>query len=196
MKLDDAERLAAEIAGWLRPAARAVVPVGSIRRRRPDVHDVELAVLPARQLDLFGGGAPALHLIDAVVDHHLAEHRWVGHPRHPAYGPRLKRLWVPSLAVQVELWIADGDGNWGNVLAIRTGDASFSRALVTGRARGGLMPEGMRQDDGYLWRGAERLDCPDESAFFTALGIGEVPDPAARDGALARRLAGQVLHGN
>ncbi len=204
MKLDEAERLAAEVADWLRPGYRCCEVVGSIRRRKPEVKDVELAIKVPVQAGLFAEfpGFPRSDLLDDAIAHLVEQRRllrWhLPTPEHPApaaNGPRLKRLFVPSENVVLELWIADSDANWGNVLAIRTGDRSFGRLLVTSRARGGLMPEGMREDGGYLWRGAERLDCPDERSLFAALGIGEVPDPAARTGTLARRLARQVGRG-
>ncbi len=195
MKLADAERLAAEIADWLADGCSRIEVVGSVRRRKSEVRDLEFVVLPALQGDLMGGQAPALWALDQAIARAMQQRRWRWDEANPANGARLKRLWVPSEAVKVELWIADSPGNYGNITVIRTGDADFSRLLMTPRPHG-LMPAGMREQGGYLWRGAERLDCPDESAFFAALGIDPVPEPAARDEALARRLARQVLHGN
>ena len=189
MNLREAERLAEDLVGWLAPACAAVCAVGSVRRRRPEVKDVELALLPAMQADLFGGERPAPHLLDGALRELIASRRLAWHPEKPADGPRQKRLWVPALRAQVELWIADGRENWGNTLVIRTGSADFGHWLVTPRAHGGAMPAGMHHAGGYLWRGGERLSCPDEAAFFRALGIGEVPPPETRDLELARRLA-------
>ena len=98
----------------------------------------------------------------------------------------------------MDLFIAE-PGNWGNVLAIRTGNAAFSKGLVTERRSGGLMPPDLYQRDGFLWcrngfgrvrtppsGSDERLECPTEEAFFAALGLPTLP-PAERDeGAVAR----------
>ncbi len=194
MKLAEAERLAAEIAGWLADGCSRIEVVGSVRRRKSEVRDLEFVVLPALQGDLLGGQTPALWALDQAIARAVQQRRWRWDEANPANGNQLKRLWVPSEAVKVELWIADSPGNYGNLTVIRTGDADFSHLLVTPRPHG-LMPVGMREQGGYLWRGAERLDCPDEPAFFAALGLDQVPEPAARTGTLARRLARHVGRG-
>ena len=192
MRHADAARLAADVASWLAPGCAEIVVVGSIRRGKAEVKDIELAILPATITDLFGvtRSAPGL------LDHQLAPvlgSRWlVRHMERPAWGDRLRRLYCPAEAVTVELWIADSADNWGNVLAIRTGPADFGRLLVTQWSAGGLMPPGMGQRDGYLWRGTERLPCPDEAALFAALGVGSVPEPRERTAALVARLRAQM----
>ncbi|HET8627792.1 MAG TPA: hypothetical protein VFL91_10255 [Thermomicrobiales bacterium] len=190
MKLAHARRLAADVAAWLAPGCAAVEVAGSIRRERPECHDVELAILPAGQPDLFGAWAARLDLLDAALAPVLADRRLIWHPENPARGKRLKRLWCPAEAATIELWIADSPDNWGPTLAIRTGDANFAHALVTPRAFGGFMPDGWRQADGYL-HGADGaiVPCPTEDDYFRQLGIAPTPAPRERDVELARRLA-------
>ncbi len=55
----------------------------------------------------------------------------------------------------------------------------------------GLMPSGLRQSDGYLWRkqgardvhypeGYEKMPCLEEAAYFLVLGSPSVPSPPER----------------
>ena len=90
----------------------------------------------------------------------------------------------------------------GSNFAIRTGDARWNQVLVTGRDQGGCMPPGLRQHDGWLERAEttaqeaviawRRVSCPEESAFFAALGLTVVPPPETRTAGLARRLAARL----
>ena len=115
-------------------------------------------------------------------------------------GPRHKRLLIRegfkhwnSVACVLDLFIAD-EANWGNTLAIRTGDADFSRMLVTPRRAGGLMPGHLAQHDGSLWHGDERIDCLTEERFFEALGLAWV-EPQVRNIATAHDLARRGVKG-
>ena len=42
---------------------------------------------------------------------------------------------------------------------------------MTSKFKGGAMPMGMRQKDGFLWKGDERIDCPDENDLFEAIDV-------------------------
>ena len=81
--------------------------------------------------------------------------------------------------------------------AARTGSAEFSRALVTERGHGGLMPPGFACEGGRLWRRSAlphggHVDvfhpCSDEDTYFSALGLPWLPPPE-RTGEAARALA-------
>lgn len=187
----DAHLLALQIEVWIAPACERVQVVGSVRRGKPVVGDLELVVIPRRTTDLFG--APVGSELDSLLEGLVADGRLRRHPTKPAYGERLKRFLLHEpWNVQVELWSADRD-NWGDIVTIRTGSSAFSRLLMTAREHGGLMPAGMRQSGGYLWRGSERLSCPEECDYFGALGIDQVPDPETRDEALIEALRGKVV---
>lgn len=194
MKLDEARALAADILGWLAPGASAAEVVGSVRRGKDEVGDVELVVRAAEQANLFAEPVPQPHLLDAAIDAMIVRGRWRWHTPHEgcttpaANGPRLKRLWVPSAGILVELWVARAD-NFGVVQALRTGDADFSRALVLKQSAGGLMPRGYFHHDGqlrHLGRGV--VPVPDEASYFRELGLAPVPPPQ-RDADTARQLA-------
>ena len=50
---------------------------------------------------------------------------------------------------------------------IRTGDWEFSKWIMGTKTR----EVGLRQREGYLWRGNERLSCPEEEDVFELLGM-------------------------
>lgn len=180
-------QIASDVMRALAGACEEIVIAGGIRRGKPDPHDVELVLLPRGGCDLFGEesdgeSAELLHAIKQL----LAVPGVAMDPHVKRDGPRYKRLLVRR--VPVELFIASRV-NFGNIVAIRTGDSDFSRLLVTPRRHGGLMPEGMRQTGGRLLRGSELVACRTEGDFFRALGIDEPPSPQYRCLSEARRLA-------
>ncbi len=191
--LHTAEQLARHAQALLAPACHQLMVVGGVRRRKAQVHDIELAVISKPAAPVFGELASSKNRLTVLLDRLVM----LGELKLPTQGrrvdgPRQKRFLLPQAGgVELELWIADSEANFGNVAVIRTGDHLFSRALVTQRSSGGLMPRGMKQHEGYLWRDGARLTCPDEAAFFAALGIEDIPDPSIRDEAMAHRLRGR-----
>lgn len=181
---------AADVLPWvyvfarhLAPGCERVVVAGSLRRKKAEVGDVELVVLPRRDVDLYGEPAETYSALDHLI------RQWVerGHVRLTVDGPRQKRLEVTTAwpGLKVELYIADWR-NFGGTLAIRTGSAEFSKALVTPQPFG-LMPEWLRQEGGYLRSGSDGtiIPCQTEQDYFTRLGVqwvepehrtGETPD--------------------
>ena len=188
--LHTAEQLARHAQALLAPACHRLMVVGSVRRQKAQTKDVELAVIAKPALPVFGDAASSKSQLETLLARlvQLGDLKLPQHDRR-VDGPRQKRFLLPQAGgVELELWIADSVDNFGNVAVIRTGDHLFSRALVTQRSSGGLMPRGMKQHEGYLWRDNERLSCPDEASFFAALGIEDIPDPSLRDEAMAHRL--------
>jgi hypothetical protein len=201
--LPEARRVAERILTLLAPVCTEIAIAGSVRRGKPEgIKDIEIVALPDWTVPRAAFGEPAYR---NKLERHL-DTLYRGGVLHPGDkdGPRYKTLVYQG--VKVDLFLTDDD-NWGNQLAIRTGDSDFSHALVTDENYGGLMPTMLKQKGGYLWRlsdyqgvrdartpvgpqyGDEKIPCPDELAFFAALGFRAVPDPTVRDGAFARALA-------
>jgi DNA polymerase/3'-5' exonuclease PolX len=191
--LATAEALAREVCALLAPACQEVTIVGSIRRLKPLVHDLEILARPKAAAPVFGEPRSAGTRLEALIPTLIAQRALAQRPdpKERKDGPKHKTLWLPRAGgVPIDLFIAHPSGdNWGNLVAIRTGDFEFSKLLVTKRSAGGLMPSDMRHDQGFLWHAGAHLRCSTEEAFFHALGIRDIPDPAARDQAMARRLA-------
>ncbi len=176
---------------------------GSLRRGRPEVGDVEIVIEPTFDEDLFGSRLPTSTALESAIDLCVERGLLIWDRAVVRNGPRHKRLIIAALGIPLDLFVASPD-NWGNILAIRTGDADFSRLLVTQRYKGGLLPDWMRHGDGRLYARAEgypdfreasepnaylenALACPTEESFFAHLGL-HVPPMTLRTGDSTRLL--------
>jgi DNA polymerase/3'-5' exonuclease PolX len=176
--LADAERNAAELVELLKPACVRIEVAGSIRRKRPDVGDLDIVAIPyvRHALNLFGEPIPdsaddALH---ATLSHMAQENKIAA--RLDANGRRcwgrdLKRAIYRGLNVDIQA-VHDGE-TWGTWLLIRTGPAEFTKRIVTPRHQGGLLPPGCQFKDGFrLYRYGGRVPMTEEGDVFAALGLG------------------------
>lgn len=195
MKLNEATEIARQLLGYFGPYCDQAQIAGSIRRNKDEVKDIELVLRPKITpiRNMFGDVIGQQSDLEDYLSRLIAEGFIFYDQRVKRNGPRYKRLVLPQHAeTAIELFIAD-EHNWGNTLAIRTGNAEFSKALVTKRLHGGLMPTDLRQEGGYLWRGNVMLSAPTEEAYFGYLGIAaaDIPHPTKRNAETAARLAGK-----
>lgn len=184
----------------LEPACSEVQIAGSLRRGKPEVKDIEIVVclLEDRPVHL------ARHTLSMALYRLTQDGTLKPDPEVKRNGDKYKRFLVndlsadtPSLAV--DLFIAER-ANFGNIFAIRTGDAEFSRLMMTCREWGGFMPPKMEMRDGFLqqYRGTKaetyaRIDCPTEEAFFAALGLPTLP-PEQRNLEGVQKLRAHLAH--
>lgn len=178
MNLDYAERAAAEVVSVLAPACERLEVAGSIRRRKATgIHDIELVAIP-RPAALVFGRPPERSALHQLTDELRGAGRMI--PRldqraRAAWGDKFRRaLWE---TIPLDLFIT-GPDQWGVIFLLRTGDADFSRALVTPEPHGAL-PRGYRIQAGRVWRGDAVLSTPQEGDVFDALGLPWLT-PAAR----------------
>ena len=155
-------------------------PAGSLRRKRPEVGDVEHVVIPT-----FGDVADDAGLFAAITRANLLFHRLDqlvsdGTVLKHIYGATGFRWGAKYRGVEFrgqlhEFYCCDAD-NFGSTLAIRTGPAEFSQRLVTGlirqglRQRGGRVVREMATPGGVESAGAV-IPAPDERAYFGLCGI-------------------------
>jgi len=139
--------LAEHLLARLAPACERIAIAGSLRRRKTTVKDIELVAIPKQVPadDLFGDVTKSA--LDDLLAVEIAAGRLARNLQHKGDGARAKYLWLPDGDLAVDLFLADAD-NWGNILAIRTGDGGFTKRLVTSTRLGGCMPDGMRQSEG------------------------------------------------
>jgi len=219
MKLQEASDLAGQLLAELGPGLERGVVAGSILRQKPEVKDAELVLLPRLELwgvrDLFGEivetverNCLEIRLEDLI---NFSQGKWVFDPVLRRNGPRYKRLRHVPTGLCCDLFITTPAG-WGGALAIRTGPAEFSQALVTL-----ALKQGKHVGDGYLihnhrkeWgviRGEKKSKpCPrgagcslivpthEEPDFFTALGLRWL-EPWERTEAALRTAAGGQAQG-
>lgn len=174
--LAEAHVLADELVALLSPYCERLEVVGSIRRQRPTIGDVELLAVPIAQvgLDLFGFQAtPPVYMLDEACQGMVHDDGVLGHRLdkngRPAFGARYKRLSYKE--VGLDLFSVLSPAQWGVLSVIRTGSADFSQRLVTPLEKGGWMPRNLLCRDGALWTtDGHKLVTPSEQDVFAFLG--------------------------
>lgn len=205
--LGEAEALADELLGLLRPACIRLEVAGSIRRRKETIGDVELCAIPklAYSDDLFGlrDDVHPFNELDALCAE-LRESGELGERLDKngrrAWGSAMKRATFKGFALDIFACTAE---QWGVTFAIRTGGALFGHALVTprnqtvrdesGRSYGsGLCPPWLHFRDWRVKRSDEAgnpFPTPEEEDVFGLLGLEGIP-PQERDAYMDARAAG------
>lgn len=191
-----ARRLADKVQGELVDGAERIEIAGSLRRGAADVGDVELVAVPRWRPALFGDGQDFDEL-DEAVERAVALERlaWrdlrtgkrlpANHrPKVPKGGRRFYPLLAVRAGFKVDLFVVRPPATWGAIFAIRTGNASFSKALVVRARMNGVAVEEGRAVE---LRTQRVLDTPEERDFFDAIGVPFV-EPALRDDVAARRV--------
>jgi DNA polymerase/3'-5' exonuclease PolX len=163
MRYDDALDIAKLMHEQLVPLARVVdgeprcKVVGSLRRRRHYVSDIELLIeAPLVETDLFGGTAPAVDPIKAVVE------RWGEKIKG---GDKYIQVNVDGVdGLKCDVFIVTPPANWFVLLAIRTCPAQLGRECVTR-----MKFHGLRCEDGRILR-PDNTEYPinSEEDFFMA----------------------------
>lgn len=181
-----AKRIADKIVRLLSPDCDIIHIAGSIRRKKPDVKDIEIVCLPKKiptDTDLFGGagdyrvGADFPHTI-SVISAEIVK----GHVNGRYMQIRLKGS-SPTSAIMLDLFMPQPD-DYYRQLAIRTGSADYSAAvLATAWRKNGWVgtAQGLRRMDDCEkstsgWKIVnEKGDRPpvwkSEEEFFKWLGI-------------------------
>ena len=174
--LAEAKALADELVHLIGPRCKRLLIGGSIRRRRPDPGDIEILYEPSFEKtgeDLFGD--PSFHnstfayLNMLKADGVLSDRGDVN--GRPAWGERYQRGTFKDFAI--DLYANMDPNQWGIHMAIRTGGEEFSKALVTSRLEGGLLPPGCRIGSGWqFFDGVKgKVEVPDEETLFHLLEI-------------------------
>jgi DNA polymerase/3'-5' exonuclease PolX len=178
-------RLAIGLRLALEPGCTRIEIAGSVRRLKPEPHDLEIVAIPKIEereaRDLFGGqvGVHRVNVFEIVLAELLARGEWEFDPLLKRNGPKYKRLRHVASGMCCDVFLATPAG-WGGALAIRTGPADFSQGLVTLARR-----QRKHVADGYLVHGHMKAEggcpkgssCPliiptlEELDFLGALGL-------------------------
>ena len=199
MRLQDAAEVARRLAAAVAPFCLRVEIAGSVRRACPEVKDVELVAVPrwserpAPVQSLFAEESERVNLLHewATRDAGGAGVRWIkpGTSEVVDWEPKPEGKYWRALVegrVKLDLFLAAPE-NYGMIMAIRTGCAEFSQALMTfAKLRTPYHVEG-----GYLRdREGAPLETPEERDVFEALGVDFV-EPHGRTGQHAVRRRGR-----
>jgi DNA polymerase/3'-5' exonuclease PolX len=167
MKHAQALNVAQALMDYFQPACREIKIVGSVRRGKADVKDIELVCIaddapPEKPKLEFGNPIPATHKtrLDELA-HRMAQS---GDARMEANGDRYKKMYLKYAGIKCELFINVPPAEWGVQLLIRTGPKDFSHWCVTSRKFGGALPDGYFVKHQVVWiaEEIEKRDIPDD----------------------------------
>lgn len=177
LKLEQAAGLVAKIEGVLREGCERIEPCGSFRRCRNTVGDIEFLIIPKPSASLWGEAVGSA--LDPILGRLLNEGRLL--PGR-ASGEKYKQFKIGSRPdIKLDLFIVTGD-EWGVAMAIRTGPAQFSKAIVTQYRFGGLLPDGHTVKNNRVSdRDGRPISTPTEADFLNLCACGYV-EPHFRDG--------------
>ena len=171
-----ARGIADELRDLLAPACERIEIAGSIRRRKPEVRDIEIVAIPrfeqvttglfedvAHQVDMLHAQIAGLIGVDQLGSRRVEVHRRYGSVEtQERMGERYKALVYRDLPV--DLFTATAE-TWGCIFALRTGPGDWNTKLVTDCQRFFRRVDGAR----VLYLG-KPVPTPTEEEFFAALG--------------------------
>jgi len=146
MKLEEAEKYAAQVTNAISSLCEEMLVVGSIRRRRPEVNDIDLVVIP---------GPWYWNSIPSYLKTQLKLQFVEG-------GPDLLRMTFPKpINLQVDIYRATPK-TWGVLTLIRTGSTDHNIKLCSWAKSMGLM---LSAKDGVIREGRVIASKTEEEIF-------------------------------
>ena len=152
MKYEEAFKIAEKVKALLSPHCERIEIAGSIRRKKPDVKDIEIVAIPKPfEIGLFESG------IATVVN------KWqkVKGELPCKYTQRI----LPE-GIKLDLFFAER-GNWGLIYAIRTGSADYSHKVLATE----WVKRGYKSEAGYLVANGKQIAVPEEEDLFKRIGV-------------------------
>jgi DNA polymerase/3'-5' exonuclease PolX len=160
MRLNEALLIAEKVKDMLSPHCERIEIAGSIRRKKPEVKDIEIVAIPKPyDVGLFESG------IATVVNN------WkkVKGQLPCKYTQRI----LPE-GIKLDLFFATKT-NWGMIYAIRTGSEEYSHKVLARK----WTSLGYRSQGGHLYIDDKKIDFPEEKELFDLLNI-KYQDPEFR----------------
>jgi len=160
MKLAKAKAIADRYVALLAPFCDRIKIAGSIRRKKPEVGDLEIVCIPTQvdtKAGLFETGQEVHPGFVAAVE---ALEKVKGEPT----GKYTQRI-LPE-GIKLDLFMAVPD-NWGLIFAIRTGSAEYSHKILARQwCRAGYVSKG-----GFLVQSGCVIPVLEERDLFTLIGL-------------------------
>lgn len=157
----------------LNEACERIEIAGSLRRRRPDVGDIELVAVPDIHTVPDGMfGTRQVNRLSERVDVLIEAGLLGSHPTDPKRGAKYSKVIHRPSGLQVDLFSASAE-TFGLIYLIRTGPGAYSQRFVTDIRRRAL-----HVADGQLHRGSlgcgsyacEVIPTPAEADVYAAAG--------------------------
>lgn len=151
----EAKAIADKIVELLKPHCLRIQIAGSIRREKEIVGDIEIVcITKPYETGLFEDG------FASVVN------QWQKIKGELKYGETKYTKRILPEGIQLDLFIAE-EGNWGSILAIRTGSADYSHKVLAS----GWVARGYKSIGGYLIQNGKTYEVREEKDLFDRLGI-------------------------
>lgn len=166
MRLEEAKTIAERVKQTLTPYCDRIEIAGSIRRRKPAVHDIDVVMIPKPEAALTINYALS-HIGTIAKD-----------------GPKIKQLWYTEnqTLISVDIYIAT-PVTWSTLLLIRTGSKENNIRLATiAKTKGWQL---RASGEGLLDQAGNRIAGDTEQSIYEALGL-PYQEPEERDGPYAQ----------
>jgi len=150
MRLETAQPIAERVKELLTPHCERVKIVGSIRREKPIVHDIDMVLIPMPYAVIMLGGLLTT----------LGELR--------ANGDKIKRVHLLAENIDVDIYVAT-PATWATLVLIRTGSKENNIKLCTIAKRKGWQLKA--NGDGLFNEHGDRIAGDTEQSIYQALGI-------------------------
>ncbi|MBP7951743.1 MAG: hypothetical protein KA004_19025 [Verrucomicrobiales bacterium] len=168
-----AEEVAHELQERLEPFCVQSAVVGSVRRRKPLVGDVEILLMPQYHdvpVDLYGATEPRTECFWAIDA--LVREGWMGKRRKvdgsvSSWGERNRHAVHAGTGMPVDLFVGRPE-NWWSLMVCRTGPAALNIEIATQAKGRGLHWDPYR---GLIQPGGRVVDLAGEAELFRAVGI-------------------------
>ncbi len=162
MELETAKAIAEQIRVLLRPACNRIEIAGSIRRRKPEVGDIELLCIPK----YFAGVDQLDRELGALMVQRILGFR-LNKRGSRVYGPKNKLLRHVESGIGVDIFSTDAEC-WPVALVVRTGGKETNKRIARAALRKGYRfhayGSGFSTPDGEIL-------CHSEREVFEAVGL-------------------------
>ncbi len=174
---ESARAVGEDLVRLLAPHCERIAVAGSIRRKRPQVKDIELlcASKVTSTADLFGRAVTNWYFLNKKLDALVADgsvlKKRANKSGRYSYGEHNKLLvHVPS-GIPVDVF-SSSTKNWGMSLVVRTGPKEFNVRMMSRFRELGMRGHAY---GGVTDRNGNDVECPDEATVFGLLGWPWIP---------------------
>lgn len=163
MKLEKARAIAGELKELLAPACEKIEIAGSIRRRKPEVGDIELLCIPRFEegIDLLERTL-GYFMLRQVFDYRRDKRGRI------TYGPQNKLLVHKPSGIGVDIF-STTEGCWAVAMVVRTGGKATNIEISTRAKERGLRFHAYGR--GFTRADSSELVCRSEQDVFRAVGL-------------------------
>lgn len=154
MIYENAKKIADNIVEQLKPHCQRIEIAGSIRRKKSEVKDIEIVLIPKPfETGLFESG------IASIIN------KWQKVKGEINQNTKYTQRILPE-GIKVDIFFAN-EKNWGLIFAIRTGSAEFSHKVLAVN----WVKKGYKSIDGYLTKDGQVIFISEEKDLFDLLEI-------------------------